>query len=445
MLQRAVILAALLCGVASSVSTVPATGASPAPKGTCRTAPVRFAPPTKLGRGFEPSIDVDSAGTVFVTGAAGGRESSPLWRSGDAGRSFEAMLPLGPGQMLFPGLEGDIAIDGKDRLYFVDTWYEDNYIYRFSDRGTKLDFFRPAIPSYEMVDDRPWLAAHHDGHVYYLGNNARRTGGRLTVHRSTDGGLTFDPTGFTFPESGWGFIDADPGSDYVYVVVNNLFSVNPSAPPQRSPWNNLSVWVSADRGATWTQRGVAHYSRPWRNLGSLAWPSLAVSPRDGSVYALWVTDAQSLQLARSTDRGRTWRRYDVTPFPGVFMFPRLTVSRSGDVGIVFDGIAYGARSQTWHLYAMLWRPDGGCIQQTRSGRSVRCHGPATAYGRIGPAFRQAYSQGDFLQAAFTRDNVLHVAFNGVERTVSPKQVMHARQISGPNMSTAGFCGVTGRP
>ena len=50
-----------------------------------------------------------------------------------------------------------------------------------------------------------------------------RPDGRLTIHRSTDAGMTFDPIGFTFLRSGWGTIDADPSSPYVYAFVNDEF------------------------------------------------------------------------------------------------------------------------------------------------------------------------------------------------------------------------------
>jgi hypothetical protein len=177
----------------------------------------------------------------------------------------------------------------------------------------------------------------------------------------------------------------------------------------------------------------------------MAWPSLAVSPLDGSLHALWTTDAQSLQLARSTDRGRSWRRYDVSPFRGVFTFPRVAVGPRGDVGIVFDAQAYATRADRWHLYAMVWRPDAGCVRRAASGAGKRCSGPSAAFGRIGASFREPYSQGDFFQAVFTPDNALHVAYDGVERSVSPKRVLHARQVSGPNLGSARVCGVQGKP
>lgn len=436
-MRRRVVQVAGVLSLALAASSS-ASGPAPGDPRACSVTPLRFAAPTPLGNGFEPSVDVDGKGTVYVAAAAGGNGASPLWRSEDGGRTFTSMRPLGIASGLLNGLEGDIAVDGKDRLYYFDTWFEDNYVYRYSDRGRTLDYFRPVAPSYEWVDDRPWLAAHHDGVVYYLGNNGGK-GARLTIHRSLDGGLTFDPKGFTFPESGWGYVEADPRSDYVYVVMNNLFSVDPSVAPQRSPWDTVSVWVSPDRGTTWRRHVVATYAKPWRNLGSLAWPSLAVSPVDGSVYALWVTDAQSLQLARSTDRGRTWRRHDVSPFRGFFTFPRITAGRDGSVGIVFDGLDYRDRSGSWHLYAMLWRADAGCVRRGPGG-ATRCTGPASVHGRIGAAFRKPYSQGDYFQGAFAPDGTLHVAYDAVEQGTSPKRVVHVRQTQGPNLTRQGFCG-----
>src|SRR5438046_612448 len=76
-----------------------------------------------------------------------------------------------------------------------------------------LDLHRPFLPAAEPVDDRPWVAAHGNGHVFYFGNEGDKvtyplgqgTGsgfgpGRYTVYRSYDGGQTFDTLGYTLKD-----------------------------------------------------------------------------------------------------------------------------------------------------------------------------------------------------------------------------------------------------
>src|SRR6266508_2533265 len=49
----------------------------------------------------------------------------------------------------------------------------DNHFYRYTDHGATLESFRPGVVTPE-VDDRPWLAAHHDGYVYYMSTTGYR-------------------------------------------------------------------------------------------------------------------------------------------------------------------------------------------------------------------------------------------------------------------------------
>lgn len=289
----------------------------------CGSEGLGFGAPVRLGtgRGYEPGIEVDSDGTIYVTAhklalvrEEGTRLSSYLWRSDDGGQTWGNLWGPAGSTQAFWSFEGDLAVDAADRLYFVDTWAADNHFFRYAADGT-LELARPAVATYE-ADDRPWLAAHQDGYVYYLSNTLYKHDGRLTIHRSTNGGLTFDPIGYTFPQSGWGFIDADPNSDYVYGVMNDLFYATGPLGEARSVWAH----VSPDRGQTWSMVKIADYEFGWnqQDFHDDAFPTVAVSPVDGTVYALWTDDGKKLMLARSADHGQTWETFDVTPFGGWF-------------------------------------------------------------------------------------------------------------------------------
>jgi hypothetical protein len=442
------VVAALSAGVLAALPLeLSARGADP----RCGDGRLSFGKPLRLGNGhgYEPGIEIDSKGTIFVTAHKlsltneGDRTASWLWRSGDNGKTFEPMSGLATEQLY--AFEGDFATDARDRLYFVDTWAADNHFYRYSDHGKTLDMFRPAVATYE-VDDRPWLAAHGNGFVYYLSNTGWKHDGRLTIHRSTDGGQTFDPVGYTLPRSGWGFLDADPNSKYVYAVANDVFYGREQDDnlPLEGDAHAVYAWISKDRGDTWSKpHKIAKYKFGYQveNDGhDDAYPIVGVSPKDGSVYAFWTDDGKRLMLARSTDHGKTWRTWDVTPFDGIFSFPWMAVAPNGDVGITFEADPRAEDLPNQYIYGMLWRPRSGCAGP------ARCNGPASAYSRVREEAvgTGGATQADFFQVDFAPDNSMHLSF----RDGHPErrfEILYSRQTSGPNMSGQRFCGVNGTP
>src|SRR5439155_24796310 len=203
--------------VAVAATALVAVSAAHSAGGTSFNAPVKVTP--DLGFGYEPATVVDGYGNIFVTAhkenwqlALAPDANSPtytrsmswVWTSGDGGKTFvdpPGLTSLSIEQHQF-GDEGDLAFDDAHHLYFVDTNVADDTIARWSVSGPglasmSLDFSRPLIPTLQLVDDRPWVTAHGDGHVFFLGNEGDKvtyplgqgTGsgfgtGRYTAYRS---------------------------------------------------------------------------------------------------------------------------------------------------------------------------------------------------------------------------------------------------------------------
>jgi len=124
------------------------------------------------------------------------------------------------GSMVYPGDEGDIGIDANDRVYYIDTYLEDNWLHVWDDGGNS--YVRGTRQNTQALDDRPWITAQGDELVHYLGNSGTMIpdcfgeGGRYWYYRSTDGGVTFSQC-YAMP-GGWSHIDAERDGEHIYVV-----------------------------------------------------------------------------------------------------------------------------------------------------------------------------------------------------------------------------------
>lgn len=305
--------------------------------------PVRVTP--ENGHGYEPTLLVDKYGNAFATAHKenielaispdpnspdGLRSMSWMWWSVDKGQTWGnapglTMLSLEDQQ---PGDEGDLTYDDAGHIYFVDTYLADITITRWTTNGLGqvfFDFTRPVVPSPE-ADDRPWITAHGDGHVFYFSNDATKAvdGGRYRVHPSYDGGLTWDVEGKILPDSGWCRPAADhrPGSKLVYAVCTNDAGL-------------LYSYVSTDDGQSWARYNMGTYND---GDATQSYPSVQVAP-DGTVWATYldsddigdagIPNTNRLFLFRSKDQGKTWTRQEITPVRGRYEYAWLAVSPDG--------------------------------------------------------------------------------------------------------------------
>jgi hypothetical protein len=416
----------------------------------------RFAAPVLLTTdkgtgGYEPSILVDRYNNAVVTAhkqnhnlvvspdsrsATKLRNMSWIWYSGDH-KNFSDMpglTPLGEQNHEF-GDEGDVAVDETGHVYFVDTNVTDNSFSRWKSTGNgklALETTRPAGPFGEPVDDRPWIAAHGDGVVMYIGNQGDKVTypagdnggdgsaygpGRYTVYMSYDHGDTFDPLGVTLADSGWCRPAADhaKGSKLLYVMCTNdggANDVNENAGDAGFAKGTLYSYVSADDGKSWQRFSMGTYDArdPWST-----YPSVTVA-KDGTVYALYNDNTVSgscdtvtsetfgcdgniksshLVLYTSKTHGRTWTKTEVTPHAGLMRYTWVDVAPDGTVGI-----AYYYRENThsdWYLWAATAKPGKKFAAAKVSTKKVASKDYSSPFG-------------DFFQCAFGPDSKLNVAW-----------------------------------
>jgi hypothetical protein len=418
-----------------------------------------FGPPVKvtpeLGYGYEPTVIVDQFGNIFSTAHKENwqlvlapdinsptytRSMSWAWVSVDGGHTFgniPGLTSLSLEQHEF-GDEGDMAFDDAGHLYYVDTNVADDTFTRWSVSGAglqniTLDFTRPLVPAAQLVDDRPWVTAHGNGSVFYLGNEGDKVTyplgqgsgngfgpGRYTVYSSYDGGQTFNSLGYTLKDSGWCRPASDhaPGSPYVYVVCGNDGGSNDVFTPN-NPKGTLYAYVSADDGHTFQRYVVGSYNS---TDSTFSWPTVEVAP-DGSIWALYVdalavTDCGTditgfttcdpvtnrLMLYHSTDRGRTWKGQDITAGRGRYEYGWLAVSADGrKLGL---GVYYRPNlTSPWRVYGATFRPGQRPI--------------LTSLDEFNPVAPASASEppGDYLNSHFNPDGTLNVIWTRRELTV----------------------------
>jgi photosystem II stability/assembly factor-like uncharacterized protein len=322
--------------------------------------PVRLNPPGKYG--YEPSVNVDQFGTIYATAHKasvvneGTQLASFFWYSADGGETWHDMpSPADVDDKLF-AFEGHIAVDDAGAVYYCDTDLGDNTFSRWLTEPSGPVYDRSKVQGTTAVDDRPWLRAHGDGIVHYLGNNGTDVPApnnepgersRIWYYRSTDGGLTWSP--------GHGFAN----TEYLSLAASDdERTVYAAGPSEKSDGTYFEVFTSPDRGQSWTRDTKVEQYETAPSEPFHAW---SATDRAANPYHFWIDDDPTgdvpgrLKLTRG--QAGNWRTLDVTPFDGTFAKPWIGAGRDGLVAAVF----YGAEQVThtsdqprqWYPYALV--------------------------------------------------------------------------------------------
>jgi len=395
--------------------------AAPKPVGVRFGAPVKVTPAN--GYGYEPTVVGDRYGNLYATAHKENwqlvvgpdarsqkqvRSMSWAWWSSDNGKTWKN-LPTGPGDAYSHnfGDEGDMATDDAGNTYFADMNVHDVTFtaYHASGRGeVELVHHLPLAAFAEPLDDRPWITAHGDGVVMYVGNMGNKSyykagqpplggkaepangPGRYTVFMSYDHGRTWDHIGYTLNDSGWCRPAADhrKGSKTLYVFCGNDI-------------DTIYSYVSNDDGKSWKRYTVGEYEK----AGTDSYPTIEVG-KDGTVYALHVSkndDGEMLRLYTSKNKGVSWKVQNITPREGKYVYSWLAVAPNGKLGL---GTYFRAdNDQPWKVYGAVWKPGQRPVLTSLDDKN-----PVAAASAGNPP-------GDFLTSGFTPDSKLNVVWTRV--------------------------------
>lgn len=426
----------------------PGTEDVPAP-GDRAAEPLAFTGPIRVNDerpAFEPSISVGPNGTIYVTAArlrqdpSGTTEfmindpvgSSPVWFSTDDGASWQRMPSPQDVHRALPGLEGDLAVDAGGSVYFVDLAGPDNTFTRWSvnDGEPAWETTRPVQGTTTYLDDRPWIAAHGNGTVYYLGNTGvdgpdapsvapAQPGEKVWFHASEDAGRTWSP-GLSFPDSWWCTLapsKVQVGTVHIGCSMRRADGADEGA-----------IFTSTDGGDTFSSTTVATFGSEALSTDEFVGTA---ADEGGNVYLAFPDDNLSdeapgqLKVGVKTANGTT-RSLNVTPFAGSFGNVWAAAGSEGTLAVAFHATrdVPDTNDSRWYPYVLV---SGNADEPDPRFQLARLDARPASTGNSPPL--------DFFQVDVGPQDRVHVAFPrdpaGDGSIAGP--ILYAGQTAGANL------------
>ena len=319
----------------------------------------------------EPAIAFGADGAMAVDGLGWLPFQIDLWKGhfGATPSFFGAMdastLPTpGKGRMTLGDGDGDVDIASTGTLHLADLDIIFNAHGDFKQLGVSVtncpaSATGPGGCSTRILDstnaDREWITS--DGSNVWVSYHDSRNSTIIRVKKSTDDGNTWassgspvvgqgDITGNSTFNNDQGPIVADPTTGNVY----DIFAAGEQQTKSTSAnFNNIYVSRSTDGGAHYTATLVYH-APPFTALNNI-FPSLAVDPVNGNLYATW-TDQHGIKVSSSTDNGTTWSG-PVTVSTATTTVMPWVAARGGKVDVVYYATSASSIDDTsavWNVY-----------------------------------------------------------------------------------------------
>ena len=373
--------------------------------------------PAGAGQAVEPSMTVDSQGTIYVESIRGVPGGLDLWRwyqAADGGPNANGTLPfkyegqpdcgmfvstfcttsgLAPG-----GGDGDVAVNAPDpsnlnipNLAVVSLTAAEVTGSKSTDRADTFSNPNPATSDVPF-DDRMWINALDDPNHVYMEYHDFGTTSQIFVQRSNDGGFTYsDAAGAVVspdlepsvgPPSGniAGQTRVDRSSCSSHGNLYQIF-VGPDNPADNLNFFFNAAYVGVASGVSLTSPtlsftdykifscGAGSNCPTGLGLGNL-FPALAVD-NFGYVYATW-SDNTDIYYSYSTTFGTRWspaiKVTQNTPQAGKSnVFPWIAADANGHVAIAWYGADVAGNSNTVPAATTHWNV---FVAETVNGHAI---------------------------------------------------------------------------
>lgn len=332
---------------------------------------------------FEASVAADPEGRIFTANTS----CDAIARSGDGGRTFEAVaVPPPTREMVPPSDLGDctVQVDPQGRLWFSALAREAGanpltglQVARSDDGGATWavdHFFAATVPPPHLPShatdlpiatnaDRQWLAFAPDGGVWFAYWDWQV--GQTFVTRSADSGES------------WASMAPMPGYLAGPLLVGRDGTLHSPSQDFGDPYTILDT-QSSD-GSTFRQVEV-HAGAKGQTWG--AYPTMAEAP-DGTLFMAWQAESgQQVLVASSHDGGATWGAPVPWTLAGAHLTPGQRQDRDGacpKVGVVGDALVVmwyeqaGDRQEARVAWAPLGQAEAGPVARATAATYGAAH------------------------------------------------------------------------
>jgi hypothetical protein len=351
----------------------------------------------------EPAIIECPDGTLFVSGYGappGKVQTAPhLWKSTDRGVTWQA-VPVGgvnDGALANSDVSLAVAPDGViclASMQFDRKTAEGVHIVIGVSKDAGQTWLWKIL-SKKRYDDRPWVAVAPDGTAHVIWND----GSGVYHTASHDRGATWSDPRMVHPDAGSSFLAVGPQGEVAVRLVPASASGN-----KYTEGVDL-IAVSTDGGTIWRKR-PAPGSRDWAPSGTQGATPRWVEPltwdSEGRFYSLW-TDIKGIWLARSLDRGLTWKTYKIAGADALSYFPDLAAGASGELAATwFSGAGESLR---FHACLIQFGRSAG-LPQVIVSRPMRMESWTKSEEADHALVRD--TAGEYLQPLLLRDGTLAV-------------------------------------
>ena len=347
--------------------------------------------------GSEPAIAISANGTTALTGLQWlfdpNSYGTHLW-TGSFGStpSFQGLLDgdlQKTGKQVFGSGDADVDIGSAGTLHATTLIILVNPQFNNLQLGVSAITCPNVTASNFSLDnctkkiidttqaDRQWVTS--EGKHVYISYHDSASSSLIHVQRSDDDGYTWksvgDPivgqdgiTGNATFNNTQGPLVADPVTHNVY----DIYAAGEAGIQKgtTATFNNIYVSRSTDLGKSWTA-GLVYHAPLFTDFSNV-FPSLAVDPTNGKLYATW-SDGHSIFFSASSDQGASWLStvtVNINPAKTA-LFPWVA-AYNGTVDVVYYGSTANSKDDTsavWNVYMAQTLDNGSSFTQSLVSQS----------------------------------------------------------------------------